>query len=128
MLSQSRNSPAFTNYGFHNRTPLVHIPRHKNPVDALPSFILNTHFSIIIPFTPQSSKLSPCCRFPHQNPLRISRLSCAYYVPRPPMGTLIINMNATNYTSLNYAVFLHPSVTSTLDDSISPLITLFLAP
>ena len=71
----------------------VHYRIHKCPPPVLPwarsiqtmppSLFLKTHFNIIPPSTPASSKWSLSLRFPHQNSVYASTLTHTCYMPRP---------------------------------------------
>jgi len=53
-----------------------------NPIHISTSPFLKIHLSIILPYTPGSSKWSLSFRFPHQNPVYNSALSHTSYMSR----------------------------------------------
>ena len=65
----------------HKRPSLAPVLGQINPVHATPFHFLNTHFNIILPSTPKSSKWSPSIRFPHQNPVFTSPVAHVSHLP-----------------------------------------------
>jgi len=61
-------------------SPLVHVLNQTNPLQALQSYFVNTHFNIIFPSTPRSSSWSLSVRFPHQTPAGIILYPITYPV------------------------------------------------
>jgi len=55
-------------------------PKSHQPSPCPPSHFLNTHFNIIPPCRPKSSKRSNSLRSPHQNPVYTSHLSHTRYM------------------------------------------------
>ena len=67
-------------YHIYKSPPLVPIPSQINPVNA-PSHLIRSHFSIILPFTPGSSKWSLPLKFPQPNPVWTSPFLNKCYMP-----------------------------------------------
>ena len=65
-------------------TPLVPILSQTNPGHTLSLYFSKIHFNIPLPSTPRSSKHPLSLRFPHQNSVCISLLSCACHMSCPP--------------------------------------------
>ena len=74
-------------YHLHKSPPLVHILSQAKPIQSStvqskpPSHILKLHFTIILLFTPKSSKVSLSHRFPHQNSVSTSSLPITCHMP-----------------------------------------------
>ena len=66
----------------HSQPSPVCILRQINPVHDFPSYNFKSHFNIIIPSTPCSSKWSHSLRSPHQNPVCTSPLPPTCYMTR----------------------------------------------
>jgi len=54
--------------------PLIPTLSQINPAQALPSYFIKMHFTVILPSILQSSKQSLSFRFPHQTTMKISLL------------------------------------------------------
>ena len=70
-------------YRIYNSSLSVPILSHLDPAHTSTSHFLKIHLNIILPSTPGSSKRSLSLRFPHQNPVYVSPLTHARYMPRP---------------------------------------------
>ena len=67
--------------------PLVRILSQINPVQALPSYFIKMHFTVILPSILWSSKESLSFRFPHQTTMHISLLPDICHMSFPPCAT-----------------------------------------
>jgi len=69
----------------------VLILNQSNPVRVLPSYLLNTHFTVVLPSTPRSSKWPPSLGLPHQH--RVRKTVSPLYAPHAP--SILDAMNCT---------------------------------
>jgi hypothetical protein len=70
-------------YRVYKSPPHVTILSHLSPVHTHTSNFIKIHLYIIFPSMPGSRKWSLSLRFPHQNPVRASFLTCPSHMPRP---------------------------------------------
>ena len=68
-------------YRIHKCSPPMGYPEPDQSSPCSPSHFLMTHFNIILPSTPGSSKQSPSVRSPYQNPVCTSSLPHTCYTP-----------------------------------------------
>jgi len=118
-------------YCIHNNPLPFSVLSQMIPVYSHPShFLFKTHFKIIFPSTPRSSKLCLYLRFPHQNPVCTSLDFHTCYMPCPFHSSWFDRhkmylLRSTNHKAPLCVVFSTPLFSTSLLDPNIPLSTLF---
>jgi len=116
-------------YRIHKCPPTVPILSQLDPFRTTTSNFLKIHLNIILPSTPELSKLSISFRIPHPNSVYASPLPHTRYMSRPSHSSRFDHPNnlVKEYRSRSFSLcsFLHSPVTSSLLGPNTLLNTLF---